>query len=280
MQNILPSYKPRQEKPEVPLSNAITIVPNGDILSLENLQADADKANAIMGNMSGYNCPKCLNRGFVTVVEDDRLKIRICSCTKVRKCIEDLKNLGINPSYTFKNFIADQPWQQNLQRLAIEFTKNPTGWLFVGGQVGCGKSHICSAIVRNLLIGGHAAKYVMWEDTAASLKSVINEFDRYESIIKPLREAEILYIDDFLKPTEKNSKPTPADLRQAYAILNARYNNPKSITIISSEFWLSEILEMNEAVGSRIIERTGNNKVNVDRKIGRNYRLLDTGRTL
>lgn len=263
---MIPNCKPLQPKPVAKLS--------------KTLEDEAAQANKVIGTLPGYSCDKCLNRGIITVVEDERLKIKICSCVKVRKCISELQDLGINASYTLDNFKAQTAWQKNLLQAAKNFIVQPVGWFYVGGQVGCGKSHICSAIVRELLLSGHAAKYILWEDTAAKLKSFINDFDKYEDVIKPLREADILYIDDFLKPTEKSVKPTPADLRQAYAILNARYNNPNAITIISSEHWLSEILALNEAVGSRIVERAGENKINIARKSGRNYRLLETGKVI
>ena len=75
----------------------------------------------------------------------------------------------------------------------------------------------------------------------------------------------VLYIDDFLK-----GGASDADIRLAFEILNARYNDSKLKTIISSEMDLTAILNRDEALGGRIYERA---KKNVLRAPGKNWRL-------
>ena len=65
----------------------------------------------------------------------------------------------------------------------------------------------------------------------------------------------MLYIDDFLK-CGKNEVPTKADTDVALEILMARYNQPDKLTVISTERSISELLELDEALGSRIYERS------------------------
>ena len=60
----------------------------------------------------------------------------------------------------------------------------------------------------------------------------------------------MLYIDDLFK-----GNVTGADLNLAFQLINARYNDRKLITILSSELTLSEIIEQDEALGGRIYER-------------------------
>jgi DNA replication protein DnaC len=48
---------------------------------------------------------------------------------------------------------------------------------------------------------------------------------------------------------------TPADVNLAFEILNYRYVNRRLVTILSSEKTIEEILDIDEAVGSRIFER-------------------------
>ena len=76
------------------------------------------------------------------------------------------------------------------------------------------------------------------------------DFDRYESSMQSLKRAPVLYIDDFLK-----GGTTEADIKIAYELLNARYNTEALRTVISSEYGLEEIMQIDEALGGRIYER-------------------------
>ena len=70
-----------------------------------------------------------------------------------------------------------------------------------------------------------------------------------------------MYIDDFLKNGKEKDgslqKPSAAETRIIFEILNSRYNNLNLFTIISSERLLSEIKNIDWAVGRRIEERCG-----------------------
>ena len=83
----------------------------------------------------------------------------------------------------------------------------------------------------------------------------------------------MLYIDDFFK-TERGKSPTSGDINIAFELLNYRYINGQLITIISCERDVDEVMRIDEAVGSRIYERTRGNCVCIDSKPGRNYRLI------
>ena len=81
----------------------------------------------------------------------------------------------------------------------------------------------------------------------------------------------VLYIDDMYK-TGKGQQPTVGDVNLAFEIINARYNDTGKVTIISSERTVEEMLDIDEAVGSRIYERSKGNYLNL---YGReNWRLL------
>ena len=79
---------------------------------------------------------------------------------------------------------------------------------------------------------------------------VMKDFDRYEDMMNRLKRAPVLYIDDFLK-----GGTTEADIKIAYELLNARYNNERLRTVISSEYGIGEIMQIDEALGGRIYER-------------------------
>lgn len=68
--------------------------------------------------------------------------------------------------------------------------------VFIGGQVGAGKTHICTAIVGKLLQNGKSAIYAPWKRIAAELKACLNE-PEYTARMDELMKTDCLYIDDF-----------------------------------------------------------------------------------
>ena len=98
---------------------------------------------------------------------------------------------------------------------------------------------------------------MLWRDDAVVLKGMVNAPEEYSQKITPLKKAKVLYIDDFLK-VKKGSVPTSADINLAFELINYRYINKDLITLISSEWLAEEIVSIDEAVGSRIYERSKN----------------------
>lgn len=237
-------------------------------------QDRVDEYNSQQGDLTGYQCAACRNRGNYAVLVDGVMTMQLCKCIEVRKSIRLIKEAGINPAYTLKNFKVSSDWQRSLLATANRFLLSPDCWFFAGGQVGSGKTHICTGVVRELLQKGVPARYMLWRDAAVKIKAVVGKPEEYAALVEPLKTIEVLYIDDFLK---SNSDPTPADFNLAFEIINARYNR-KLVTIISSEYFLDEITEMDEAVGSRIYERSAGCLVNIGRDSRRNYRLREVQR--
>ncbi|WZU02664.1 hypothetical protein MGH68_07155 [Erysipelothrix sp. D19-032] len=65
----------------------------------------------------------------------------------------------------------------------------------------------------------------------------------------------LLYIDDFLKCMDNDiNKLTDLEKRTARAIINARYNNPKLITIISTELTDVQLERIDRSLFSRLKE--------------------------
>lgn len=245
------------------------------------MQRRAERYNNSAGklNEDGYNCPKCLNRGYTAqIVIRNGMPYEVyqeCDCMKVRRSIARIKASGLENSIRnckLSAYKATEPWQKSILNKATEYLTNGVDegkWWFIGGQSGSGKTHICTGIARELLYGGHEVKYVIWEQISKSLKAVMNE-PEYEEGLAKLENAEILYIDDLFKPIA-DRPPTDADLRLAFELLNYRYANNK-VTLISSERFLGEIFELDEATGGRIYERSKGFTIIVERDKNRNYR--------
>lgn len=242
--------------------------------------------NCKPGNLNerdGYDCKKCLNRGQIWEAWFDgkhwKESFVTCSCMKVRASIKRMERSGLKDSLKrFSEFKASEQWQTNMLNVAqayaqADFSNGES--LFIGGAVGGGKTHVCSAVCRELLYRGHEVIYMPWLNESKRLKAIANKENGAEEVAVYSR-AEILYIDDLFKPTPEQPDPTGADIRLAYEIINYRYIN-KLPMIVSCEKYMTELLEYDEATISRLYERAKQFTVNIERKPGRNYRMRGAG---
>lgn len=226
---------------------------------IENAKKIAELVNKQPGNLTGYDCKECLNRGWFERVDDNGYKYsEPCKCMKVRKSMKAIQRSGISDlldTYTFDNWEQKTKWQAGAIRDAVRYAEEKDGWFIATGRPGTGKTHLCTAICGKLLKDCLSVKYVLWRDFSTLAKAAVTDEEEYKNLIEPLKRIKVLYIDDMFK-TGKGQSPTAGDINLAFEIINARYNNRKLLTIISSELSLEQILDIDEAIGSRIRERS------------------------
>lgn len=255
-------------------------------LDIQKLKCEEyNKSKGFQGEIDGYDCKKCLNRGDfaeMRFTNNDWYEIHpVCSCMAIRKTILRLLKSGLKniiKDYTFDKYEASEPWQQQIKNKAVEYTKSPDGWFFIGGQSGAGKTHICTAIAGYFLQNGKQVSYMLWRDEITKLKACITDADKYAELINGFKKIDVLYIDDLFKNGKgadgKVIQPTASDIQIAFEILNYRVNNKELITIISSERTIYDLLAIDEALGGRISEMSFNRgfgfNINSDKK--KNYR--------
>ena len=255
------------------------------------VRMSCDDYNNRVGNLNeidGYDCPKCKNRGMISVPKQNSAGRwaewhTMCDCRKTRQTLRKLKQSGLKNmihDYTFDKYIADEPWQKAIKAGALRFIEDEENtWFFIGGASGAGKTHICTAIAAHYLNQGKFVKYMLWRDDAVKLKANVNDSEAYDNMMHELKTADVLYIDDLFKTGKNNDgmpqKPTGADINIAFELLNYRYNNPELITLISSESRVTDILDIDEAIGGRIAERTiqFGYGINIKPDRNKNYRL-------
>lgn len=239
----------------------------------------ADSVNSARGSLTGYDCEKCKNRGFFAVArEDGTFFTRDCSCMPVRRSIRQMEQSGLGISLrelTFDRFVADTPWRKSLKEGAMAYSEAPEGWLMMGGQSGCGKTHLCTAICGRLMEGGRALMYMPWREYIGRLKSLSLDSSERKQLLDRCKRTTVLYIDDLYKTgrgADGNDDPTGSDISIAFEILNYRYIN-RLPTIISTEKTPQELVVIDEATGSRIVELCGSHVYSVARDPQKNYRL-------
>ena len=237
-----------------------------------NRQKEAYTGISIGYDVFYHDCTICGNKRKIAHLDaDGKFALKQCECVATIKIKSSLAKSGLTAlvdKYTLNNYITTEKWQESIKNAASAFINDTCdNWFFIGGQVGAGKSHICTGIVMELIKQGKNAIYMMWQEESVMLNANVNS-EQYEKRIKELKTTPVLYIDDLFKNT-----PTEGDRKRIFELLNYRYNNPNLITIISSELQIRDIINIDEAVGSRIYERSKKYQININADIKKNYRL-------
>lgn len=201
-----------------------------------------------------YACTLCQDKGYIVRREDGGLYARECECQQRKRTMKRIEQSGIADllqRYTFESYETPKQWQVTAKEKAADYLEHGQhSWFIIAGNPGSGKTHLCTAIVGKLIEGNKFVRYMLWREEAPRLKASINDREWYDAEMDKLKRCDVLYIDDFLK-----GNVTDGDINLAFELLNDRYNTGRQ-TIISGERPIEAILDIDEAVGSRIYERT------------------------
>ena len=248
---------------------------------LKSLEQSVDESiaeyNNYAGTLTGYDCPICKNNGYIakkiysfgmpTVVYVE------CSCLAKRKAINAKNSSNIAnllAEYNFENFNTNEQWQKSMLDTARAFVDNNARFLFVGGQVGCGKTRLCVSALNALIDkGAYSFRTILWVDLVRRLKALAFNESAYDKAFNAVVDCPLLFIDDFLKFTNNER-----DIEIAFSIINARYNAGKK-TIISSEHTGEDLIKLDEALGSRIYQYAGNYFISIDKDLNKNIRFKE-----
>lgn len=221
------------------------------------------------------DCPTCNNSGQLVRRSGGVLTARECPCMAKRRDLLRIQKSGLErlmEDYTFDKFQAVEEWQKNAKNTAKAYAAFGDGWFLICGKPGTGKTHICTAICKVLMEMGMSVRYELWRELAPSMKASVNDREEYTGMMNKLKSIDVLYLDDFLKTRKSDDNRrhyTDADVNFAFELINARYVNRKR-TIISTELSIGEIMEVDEAMGSRIAEMAKGYIVKAE---GENWRL-------
>lgn len=238
-------------------------------------QIEAFNAEKKPPDDTGYDCPECGNKGQIAFLSDkSSFCVRSCNCLKIRKSLRDIKNSGLGKidDKTLDNYTVTEEWQADIKSKANNFLDEPIGkWFFIGGQSGAGKTHIAKAISVELIKCGYPAKYLSWRKEVQKLNANISG-EESTKMLNDIYSVPVLFIDDFLK-NSNNAVPSQGELNRAIDIILTRYEQTDNVTIISSERTIGDIINYDQAMGGRIVERAEGYVLNIASDIKKNYRL-------
>lgn len=240
------------------------------------LEKQVKIVNETVGTLNdGVDCSKCLNRGYYETIDGIYIESHKCSCMRQRKINRQIKESGLYESfehYTLDSFTIDTPHHLYMKNKAQSYiSSGGVNWFVAAGQVGSGKTHICTAISKYFIERGMNFKYLSFAQDMPRLTSRMNSGyidvkDKAENEFDELKNVKVLYIDDYLKSVKSD---------KIFELINHRYADKSLITIISTEKTLSEQKNIDEATASRIYERCNGYWIDIQKGDGKNYRFKD-----
>lgn len=242
---------------------------NGTVSKLfeYDMQNRINRFNKKPGEMTGYDCPVCRNKGLVMSLKDGKEIVSECRCIRVRTALKKSGMSELIRDKRFDGFEAVDAWQKTFKTQMQKFAENPSGWLLVCGQSGSGKTHLCFAVAGSLIERGIPVTYMPWRDDVVKLKAnVVKNHEEYQRQIDVLKHAQVLYIDDLFKGSS-----TEGDLNVAFELINYRYA-ANLTTIISTKKNPKELEKIDEDLTGRIKEKSGENVIWIANDPDKNYR--------
>ena len=196
-----------------------------------------------------YKCTKCRDMTFI-LVENEALP---CECRALREAEDILKKSGIGKEFRNKrfdnfDFSRSMATMEGYEFLDIE--NNRCNSVMFLGQVGSGKTHLSMAICNELMDRGISVVYMGYRDAITGIKQNMMDSVYYNKMMNRYKSARVLFIDDLFK-----GKITDSDVNIMFELINHRYFNNLPV-IISSECSVGRLLDVDEALGSRLVEMT------------------------
>ena len=188
-----------------------------------------------------YECPECQDTGYVGN--------KMCRCMKREMARREYEASGLGQLMATQSFAsfdlsyytgAERDAMEKNVRLLRQFAEHFTGrgdpsWLLLGGT-GLGKTHLSTAVAKELIDRGFSVSYVTAQGLVAAFRK--SSFgDEPKDPTEPLLSSDLLIIDDL--GTELSTAFT---VSAVYSILNARISAGRA-TLVSTNLSQNELRE-------------------------------------
>ena len=230
-----------------------------------------------------YECEICKDEEWIFNIESN--SARPCKCREAKLYKKIIESCGITESFlqkSFDNYKVTNKQTEAAYKIAKDYsstfnlikeTKNNS--IALVGQVGSGKTHLTIAIANELMKDNVGVRYMQYREDIPRIKRVATDEEEYTKEINKYKNATVLLIDDLYKSAigkgQFGEYLNDADKRIIFEIINYRYFKGSPI-IISSECSMKQIIELDEGIGTRILEMCKGHIVEIIGKEN-NYRL-------
>lgn len=225
-----------------------------EIQSRSMNQENGTTSTLTTSNEEKYDCPKCKDIGLIFI---DQNTARECECVVQRRINRLFKASEITDEFkklSFKNFITKGKPQVivDAYKCAATYCKRfpeirntRHNSICLLGQPGSGKTHLLIAASNYLIKRGIGVLYFPYREGFDEIK---DDLDALEEKASRMKEIDVLFIDDMFK-----RGATEFEIKTMFSVINYRYLNHKPI-MVSSELLEDDLLDIDEALGSRILE--------------------------
>ncbi|MEH6944387.1 ATP-binding protein [Bacillus sp. JJ722] len=207
-----------------------------------------------------------------------------CECVHEKRVQKLMKASEITDAFKrlgFQNYITEGKPAAivDAYQCALEYyqnfmsiRKNRQNSISLLGQPGAGKTHLLMAISNNLI--SRKSVPVLYFPFIEGMDDLKDDFDQLEAKLERMKKVELLFIDDLFKPVGKERKPRATEwaIEKMYAVINYRYLNHLPI-MVSCELSVDELVDVDEALGTRIFQMCKDYTVVIPRDIKLNHRL-------
>lgn len=184
-------------------------------------------------------------------------RMKFCECRDVKRMQRMIERSGVDNAFKDCAFDKFQPWDGRVaqakgiaESYVLDFSKVESerqNSFALLGAVGSGKTTLGVCVLNALMKKGISVLYAPFRDMVHELKSNVLDDYAYDQAMQKYTKPRVLYIDDLYKGM------TDKDPKYVYDIVNARYLAKKPL-IVTSELPANHIVDVDSAVGSRIIE--------------------------
>lgn len=236
------------------------------------------EAEPILPQTNERTCECCLNEnanGVVHIWQENTIwfcpeRFRCDKVSEFRdKYVRLLKERSEMPKEllekTGKGFITDKAWQRKAVHVVANWVEDEgRRWLVILGEPGSGKTHLASAAANFAMSQGKRVFFCRWG-------RVMNDLKTYKGLDTPLyhkcEDVPVLFLDDLYK-----GNPTEFEIKATAELIDYRYANNLP-TIITSEKYPDELMEIDTATLGRMFERCGDCWFEMPRGRENDYRM-------
>ncbi len=220
------------------------------------------------------NCPICNGIGFISqdlpIDHPDFGKVQICECRKdqvtasFRSRLYEMSSLEALKELTFSTFLPrGRECFTKFQADSVEtafittrrYADTLSGWLFIWGGYGCGKTHLAAAIANAAVAKNIPTLFLTVPDLLDSLRFTFDsEVTTFEERFEEIRNTPLLILDDF-----GTQNMTSWALEKLFQIINYRYINRLPLVVTSNQ--TVELIE--GRLRSRFLDSNSVERVNI-----------------
>lgn len=231
-----------------------------------------------------YHCNICKDAGYIFTSKNGYEMAKKCKCKLIKETKDKLNNSGLGDlleTKTFKSYITKEEYQKHIKEVSIkytkEFLKGNRYSLAILGQSGIGKTHIMTAVSKQMIDRNIEVKYYIADEIIQTLSACKYDEENYNIEFGRIANASVLFIDDLFKSSVQNyynkSSIDKNDLREMFKVINYRYNKKLPI-LLSSELYFEKFAELDQALIGRINEMCNYEYlISIKPDADKNYRL-------